>query len=61
MMALPEGFSIIKQPIGFHSPMKREVPGFTYGEPARASSTARSTAVRSPKRACATSSTASPR
>jgi L-alanine-DL-glutamate epimerase-like enolase superfamily enzyme len=33
MMALPEGFSIIKQPIGFHSPMKREVPGFYYGEP----------------------------
>jgi L-alanine-DL-glutamate epimerase-like enolase superfamily enzyme len=34
MMALPEGFTIIKQPIGFHSPMKREVPGFYYGEPA---------------------------
>ena len=33
MMALPEGFTIIKQPIGFHSPMKREVPGFYYGEP----------------------------
>lgn len=32
MMASPEGFTIIKQPIGFHSPMKREVPGFTYGE-----------------------------
>jgi L-alanine-DL-glutamate epimerase-like enolase superfamily enzyme len=32
MMALPEKFSIIKQPIGFHSPMKREVPGFFYGE-----------------------------
>ena len=23
MMALPEGFTIIKQPISFHSPMKR--------------------------------------
>jgi L-alanine-DL-glutamate epimerase-like enolase superfamily enzyme len=34
MMALPEGFTIIKQPIGFHSPMKREVAGFYYGEPA---------------------------
>jgi L-alanine-DL-glutamate epimerase-like enolase superfamily enzyme len=33
MMALPEGFTIIKQPIGFHSPMKREVPDFYYGEP----------------------------
>lgn len=32
MMALPEGFTIIKQPIGFHSAMKREVPGFFYGE-----------------------------
>ncbi|MBB3950607.1 mandelate racemase/muconate lactonizing enzyme family protein [Aureimonas jatrophae] len=32
MMASPEGFTIIKQPIGFHSPMKREVPDFTYGE-----------------------------
>ncbi|KLK90931.1 mandelate racemase [Microvirga vignae] len=35
MMALPEGFTIIKQPIGFHSPMKREVPDFYYGEPNR--------------------------
>ena len=33
MKALPEGFTIVKQPIGFHSPMKREVPGFYYGEP----------------------------
>ncbi|RUT28598.1 mandelate racemase/muconate lactonizing enzyme family protein [Arsenicitalea aurantiaca] len=33
MMALPEGFTIFKQPIGFHSPMKREVPDFYYGEP----------------------------
>lgn len=33
MMALPEGFTIFKQPIGFHSAMKREVPGFYYGEP----------------------------
>ena len=28
----PENFSIIKQGIGFHSPMVREVPDFTYGE-----------------------------
>ena len=35
MMALPEGFTIIKQPISFHSPMKREVPGYYYGEPER--------------------------
>lgn len=35
MMALPEGFTIIKQPIGFHSSMKREVPYFYYGEPER--------------------------
>jgi len=33
MMALPEGFTIIKQPISFHSPMKREVPGYYYGKP----------------------------
>lgn len=33
MMALPEGFTMIKQPIGFHSAMKREVQGFYYGEP----------------------------
>ena len=32
MMAAKEGFSIIKQGIGFHSPMKREVPDFFYGE-----------------------------
>lgn len=32
MKASPEGFTIIKQGIGFHSPMKREVPGFYYGE-----------------------------
>ena len=31
MNARPEGFTIIKQAIGFHSPMKRE-PGFFYGE-----------------------------
>ncbi len=30
MMGLPEGFDIIKQGIGFHSPMK-SVPGFFYG------------------------------
>jgi L-alanine-DL-glutamate epimerase-like enolase superfamily enzyme len=27
----PEGFSIIKQGIAFHSPMPTEVPGFSYG------------------------------
>jgi L-alanine-DL-glutamate epimerase-like enolase superfamily enzyme len=32
MMALPEGFTIIKQGIGFHSDMKRVIPGFTYGD-----------------------------
>ncbi len=31
MMALPEGFDIIKQGIGFHSPMKFQ-PGFFYGD-----------------------------
>ena len=29
MMAAPQGFTIIKQPIGFHSAMKREVPAST--------------------------------
>jgi len=32
MMASPEGFTIIKQPIAFHSPMARAVPDFHYGE-----------------------------
>lgn len=32
-VARPEGFTIIKQPIAFHAPMKREVPGFYYGDP----------------------------
>jgi L-alanine-DL-glutamate epimerase-like enolase superfamily enzyme len=31
MIALPEGFSIIKQGVAFHSPMKREMPDFSYG------------------------------
>lgn len=33
MMEAPESFTLIKQPIGFHSAMKRDVPGFYYGEP----------------------------
>jgi L-alanine-DL-glutamate epimerase-like enolase superfamily enzyme len=33
MMALPEGFDIIKQGIAFHSPMKRDFEGFFYGKP----------------------------
>ncbi len=32
MKAAKEGFTIIKQGIAFHSNMKREVPGFAYGE-----------------------------
>jgi L-alanine-DL-glutamate epimerase-like enolase superfamily enzyme len=32
MMNAPEGFTIIKQPISFHSQMKRAVPNFFYGE-----------------------------
>ena len=35
MKALPEGFTMVKQGISFHSGMKREVPGFYYGEPDR--------------------------
>ncbi len=30
---LPYGFSFIKMGIGFHSPMKREIPNFYFGEP----------------------------
>jgi L-alanine-DL-glutamate epimerase-like enolase superfamily enzyme len=30
--ALPEGFTIIKQPISFHSAMPAQVPNFSYGE-----------------------------
>jgi len=33
MMALPEGFDIVKQGIAFHSAMKREFDGFFYGTP----------------------------
>jgi L-alanine-DL-glutamate epimerase-like enolase superfamily enzyme len=33
MKAAPEGFSIIKQGIGFHSPMPNRLPGYFYGEP----------------------------
>ena len=32
MAALPEGFTIVKQGISFHSPMKREFPNYFYGE-----------------------------
>src|SRR5579863_1302467 len=32
MMALPEGFDIVKQGIAFHSSMKRDFEGFYYGE-----------------------------
>ena len=35
MAASPEGFTIVKQAIGFHSEMKREVSDFYYGEPNR--------------------------
>jgi L-alanine-DL-glutamate epimerase-like enolase superfamily enzyme len=30
---LPHGFSFIKMGIGFHSPMKRQIEGFYFGEP----------------------------
>ncbi|MCC6627805.1 MAG: mandelate racemase/muconate lactonizing enzyme family protein [Chloroflexi bacterium] len=33
MKALPEGFTIIKQGVGFHSRMKRDVPNYYYGDP----------------------------
>jgi L-alanine-DL-glutamate epimerase-like enolase superfamily enzyme len=33
MKASPEGFTLIKQGISFHSPMAREVPDFFLGEP----------------------------
>jgi len=33
MVARPEGFTIIKQPISFHSPMSRVIPDFFYGDP----------------------------
>ncbi|MBN1640450.1 MAG: mandelate racemase/muconate lactonizing enzyme family protein [Anaerolineae bacterium] len=33
MMASPEGFSIIKQGIAFHSRMPQQVPGLFYGDP----------------------------
>ena len=32
MKALPEGFTIIKQGIGFHSQMKHELPDFVFGD-----------------------------
>lgn len=33
MKQLPYGFSLVKMGIGFHSPMKRDIPNFYYGEP----------------------------
>jgi L-alanine-DL-glutamate epimerase-like enolase superfamily enzyme len=36
MMALPEGFTMVKQAIAFHSPMRHAVPDFHIGETARA-------------------------
>jgi L-alanine-DL-glutamate epimerase-like enolase superfamily enzyme len=33
MKAAREGFTIIKQGIGFHGPMTRRVPNFFYGDP----------------------------
>lgn len=33
MKAAPEGFTIIKQGVGFHSQMPHQVPDFFYGEP----------------------------
>lgn len=33
MKAAPEGFSIIKQGISFHSPTPNHIPGYFYGEP----------------------------
>jgi hypothetical protein len=33
MMGLKEGFTIIKQSIAFHSPMRREIPNFYLGAP----------------------------
>jgi L-alanine-DL-glutamate epimerase-like enolase superfamily enzyme len=32
MKAAKEGFTIIKQPIGFHSPMATRIPGYYYGD-----------------------------
>ncbi len=32
MKAAKEGFTIVKQGVAFHSDMKRQVPGFAYGE-----------------------------
>ena len=32
MKAAPEGFTIVKQGVGFHSAMVNQVPGFFYGE-----------------------------
>ena len=33
MKARPEGFTIVKQAIAFHGPMRTQVPNFFYGEP----------------------------
>jgi L-alanine-DL-glutamate epimerase-like enolase superfamily enzyme len=33
MMALKEGFTIIKQAVAFHSPMRRAIPDFYFGTP----------------------------
>lgn len=33
MRARPEGFTLVKQAVGFHSEMRKAVPGFYYGDP----------------------------
>jgi len=33
MKALPHGFTLVKQGVAFHNPMKREFPGFYFGDP----------------------------
>jgi hypothetical protein len=43
MMELKEGFTIIKQSIAFHSPMRREIPNFYFGAPLETPLAARAT------------------
>ena len=41
MMALAEGFTIVKQPIAFHSPMARQIPNYFLNEVASQASASR--------------------
>ena len=61
VLGLKEGFTIIKQGIAFHSPMRREIPDFFLGTSQELPFHGWRDSGFSPSTGCTTSSTASPR